>query len=178
MHDQWFLASEHIPDGLYLIEVLHSGKFITFTPERSTLVQQDQNVQNEAETQVFEIQHIGYRDYIIRHHLTGLILTVHNGSPSPCAPIILGRSMGVRTPYQTVNFERSSSQSDDFIIFLKHTRMVLDIDGGSQSSNARLLQFPQKKNNNLEQFTQRFRLHPIVDHTTQPTIIIPAEYIR
>lgn len=87
--------------------------------------------------------------------------------------------MGVRTPYQTVNFERSNNQSDDFIIFLKHTRMVLDIDGGSQSSNARLLQFPQKKTNNFEQLIQRFRLHPIVDRTNQqPTIIIPAEYFR
>ncbi|CAF0762208.1 unnamed protein product [Rotaria sp. Silwood1] len=179
MHDQWYLASERIPDGLYLIEVLHSGKYITFTPERSTLVQQDRNVQNEAETQVFEIQHIGYRDYIIRHHLTGLVLTVHNGSPSPCAPIVLCRSMGVRTPYQTVNFERSNNQSDDFIIFLKHTRMVLDIDGGSQSTNARLLQFPQKKNNNFEPSTQHFRLHQIVDCTNQqPTVIIPVEYFR
>jgi hypothetical protein len=86
--------------------------------------------------------------------------------------------MGLRTPYQTVNFERSTSHSDDFVIFLKHTRMVIDIDGGSQSSNARLLQFPQKKNNS-EQFHQRFRLHPIVDSTNQqPTIIIPAEFIR
>lgn len=87
--------------------------------------------------------------------------------------------MGVRTPYQTVNFERTNNQSDDFTIFLKHTRMVLDIDGGSQSSNARLLQFPQKKNNSSEQFTQRFRLHPIIDRTNQqPSVIIPAEYFR
>lgn len=179
MRDQWYFSSEHIPEGLYLIEALHSGKFITFTPERSTLVQQDQNLQNEGETQVFEIQHIGYRDYIIRHHLTGLILTVHNGSFSPCAPVVLGRSMGVRTTYQTVNFERSNNQSDDFIIFIKHTRMVLDIDSGSQSSNARLLQFPYKKNNNFDQFNQRFRLHPIVHHTNQQsTIIIPDEYFR
>jgi hypothetical protein len=45
MHDQWYLASEYIPDGLYLIEVVHSKKLITFTPERSTLVQQDRNPQ-------------------------------------------------------------------------------------------------------------------------------------
>jgi hypothetical protein len=87
--------------------------------------------------------------------------------------------MGIRTPYQTVNFERSNNQSDDFIIFLKHTRMVIDIDGGSQSSNARLLQFPQKKNNHLDQFNQRFRLHPYPDGTNQQsTIIIPAEFFR
>jgi hypothetical protein len=179
MHDQWYLASERIPDGLYLIEVVHSKKLITFTPERSTLVQQDRNPQNESETQVFEIQHIGYRDYIIRHHLTGLVLTVHNGSPSPCAPIVLCRSMGVRTPYQTVNFERSDNQSDDFLIFLKHTRMVIDIDGGSHSSNARLLQFPQKKNNSLDQPNQRFRLRPYIDPINQQsTIIIPTEFFR
>ncbi|CAF0717311.1 unnamed protein product [Adineta steineri] len=179
MHDQWYFASENIPDGLYLIESIHSGKFITFTPERSTLVQQDQNLQNDGETQVFEIQHIGYHDYVIRHHLTGLVLTVHNGSPTPCAPIVLCRSMGIRTPYQTVNFERSNNQSDDFIIYLKHTRMVIDIDGGSQSSNARLLQFPQKKNNSFEQLNQRFRLHPVVDRTSQQSpIIIPDEFFR
>jgi hypothetical protein len=87
--------------------------------------------------------------------------------------------MGIRAPYQTVNFERSNNQSDDFIIFLKHTRMVIDIDGGSQSSNARLLQFPQKKNNSFEQFNQRFRLHPIVDRTSQQsTIVIPTEFFR
>jgi len=145
MHDHWYLGSERIPDGLYLIEAIHSGKFITFTPERSTLVQQDQNLENDGETQVFEVQHIGYRDYIIRHHLTGLVLTVHNGSPSPCAPIVLCRYMGSRTPYQTVNFERSTSTNDDYIIFVKHSRMVIDIDNGSQSSNARLLQLPYKK---------------------------------
>ncbi|UJR35364.1 hypothetical protein I4U23_028121 [Adineta vaga] len=179
MHDQWYFASEHIPDGLYLIEAIHSHKFITFTPERSTLVQQDQNQQNDSETQVFEIQHIGYHDYIIRHHLTGLVLTVHNGSPTPCAPIVLCRSMGVRTPYQTVTFERANNQSDDYLIFLKHTRMVIDIDGGSQSSNARLLQFPQKKTNTFEQFNQRFRLHPFLDQTSsQSPIVIPSEYFR
>lgn len=159
--------------------------------------------QNEGETQVFEIQHIGYRDYIIRHHLTGLILTVHkwarkisiifnsriiysflfcyflfSGSSSPCAPIVLCRSMGVRTPYQTVNFERASHQSDDFLIFLKNSRMVIDVDGGSLSSNARLLQFPQKKNN-FDQPNQRFRLHPIIDRIAESqTVIIPAEFIR
>ena len=86
--------------------------------------------------------------------------------------------MGIRTPYQTVNFERSHPQSDDFLILLKHTRMVIDVDGGSQSSNARLLQFPQKKSN-FDQLHQRFRLHPIVDRTTEaPAIVIPAEFIR
>lgn len=179
MHDLWYLASEYIPDGLYLIEAVHSKKLITFTPERSTLVQQDRNSQHESETQVFEIQHIGYRDYIIRHHLTGLILTVHNGSPSPCAPIVLCRSMGVRTPFQTVNFERSDSESDDFIIFLKHTRMVIDIDGGSHSSNARLLQFPQKKISPHDQSSQRFRLRPYHIPNSQQTIVdIPREFFR
>ena len=86
--------------------------------------------------------------------------------------------MGLRIPYQTVNFERSHPQSDDFLIFVKHTRMVIDVDGGSQSSNARLLQFPQRKTN-FDQLHQRFRLHPIVDRTSDgPTIVIPAEYIR
>ncbi len=57
--------------------------------------------------------------------------------------------------------------------------MVIDIDGGSQNSNARLLQFPQKKNNSFEQFNQRFRLHPIVDRTSQQsTIDIPTEFFR
>ncbi|CAF2389897.1 unnamed protein product [Rotaria sp. Silwood2] len=178
MHDQWYLASEKIPEGSYLIEVLHSGKFITFTPERSTLVQQDRNIENEGESQIFEIQHIGYRDYIIRHRLTGLVLTVHNGSPAPCAPIVLCRFMGPRTPYQIVNFERSHEQSNDLILFIKHTRMVIDIDGGSQSSNARLLQFPQKKNS-FNQVNQRFRLHPIIDHHTQATTMaIPTEFFR
>jgi len=177
MHDQWYFASEQIPEGLYLIEAVHSGKFITFTPERSTLVQQEQNIDNESESQIFEIQHIGYRDYIIRHHLTGLVLTVHNGSPSPCAPIVLCRFLGNRTPYQTVNFERSNNQSNDFIIFIKHTRMVIDIDGGSQNSNARLLQFPQKKTN-FDQTNQRFRLHPVIDHNNHQQSTIPTEYIR
>ena len=88
--------------------------------------------------------------------------------------------MGVRTPYQTVNFERSDSQSDDFIIFLKHTRMVIDIDGGTHSSNARLLQFPQKKTNNLDQANQRFRLRPYIDpnHRQPPPVIIPTEFFR
>ncbi len=87
--------------------------------------------------------------------------------------------MGVNTPYQTVNFERSDNQSDDFIIFLKHTRMVIDIDGGSHSSNARLLQFPQKKTNPLEQPNQRFRLRPYIDPINeQPTIIIPTAFFR
>ena len=86
--------------------------------------------------------------------------------------------MGTRTPYQIVNFERSSHRSDDFLIFLKHTRMVVDVDGGSQNSNARLLQFPQKKTN-FDQPNQRFRLHPIVDRTSQQAmIVIPAEFIR
>lgn len=40
----WCFQSEYIPDGLYLIEAVHSNKFITFTPERSTLVQQEQNL--------------------------------------------------------------------------------------------------------------------------------------
>ncbi|CAF1323934.1 unnamed protein product [Rotaria sp. Silwood1] len=73
--------------------------------------------------------------------------------------------MGVRTPYKTVNFERSNNQSDDFIIFLKHKRMVIDIDG---------------KNNSFEQFNQHFRLHPYVDRTNnqQPIITIPAEFFR
>ena len=88
--------------------------------------------------------------------------------------------MGVGTPYQTVNFERSDSQSDDFIIFLKHTRMVIDIDGGTQSSNARLLQFPQKKTNNLDQPNQRFRLRPYIDSNNHqpPPILIPTEFFR
>ncbi|CAF1271315.1 unnamed protein product [Adineta steineri] len=178
MHDQWYFASEQIPEGLYLIEALQSGKFITFTPERSTLVQQDQNAENDNESQVFEIQHVGYRDFIIRHHLTGLVLTVHNASPSPCAPVVLSRYMGDRTPYQTVNFERSNNQSNDMIIFIKHTRMVIDIDGGSQSSNARLLQIPQKKNN-FDQTSQRFRLHPFINRRTQElTSTIPDEFFR
>ena len=87
--------------------------------------------------------------------------------------------MGVRTPYQTVTFERMNHQSDDYLIFLKHTRMVIDIDGGSQSSNARLLQFPQKKANTFEQFNQRFRLHHFPDQTSpQLSIPIPPEYFR
>ncbi|CAF0817733.1 unnamed protein product [Rotaria sordida] len=178
MHDQWYLASEKIPEGFYVIEALHSGKFITFSPERSTLIQQDRNFENNSESQIFEIQHIGYRDYIIRHRSTGLVLTVHNGSPAPCAPIVLYRYMGPRTPYQIVNFERSNDQSNDLILFIKHTRMVIDIDGGSHSSNARLLQFPQKKNN-FNQINQRFRLHPIIDYHTQSTrITIPTEFFR
>jgi hypothetical protein len=97
-----------------------------------------------------------------------------SGSPTPCAPIVLCRYLGARTPYQTVNFERSNNQSNDLIIFIKHTRMVIDIDGGSQHSNARLLQFPQKKTN-LDQLNQRFRLHPIVN---QQQSTIPPEYFR
>ena len=65
----------------------------------------------------------------------------------------------------------------DLIIFLKHTRMVIDIDGGSQSSNARLLQFPQKKNN-FDQTNQRFRLHPVIDSNSIKQSTIPVEYIR
>lgn len=177
MHDQWYFSSEKIPEGLYLIEAIHSGKFITFSPERSTLVQQEQNTENQSESQLFEIQHVGYRDYIIRHHLTGLVLTVHNGSPTPCAPIVLCRYLGRRTPYQTVNFERAHSQTNDLLIFVKHTRMVIDIDGGSQNSNARLLQFPQKKTN-FDQSNQRFRLHPISDQTSERQSSIPTEYFR
>lgn len=102
-----------------------------------------------------------------------------SGSPSPCAPIVLCRSMGVRTPYQTVNFERSNEQLDQFIIFLKHTRMVIDVDGGSHSSNARLLQFPQKKTNSFDQPNQCFRLQPYIDRTnSQSTIVIPNEFFR
>ncbi len=52
--------------------------------------------------------------------------------------------------------------------------MVIDIDGGSQNSNARLLQFPQKKTN-FDQTHQRFRLHPIID---QQQSTIPAEYFH
>lgn len=101
-----------------------------------------------------------------------------SGSIAQSAPIVLCRSMGVRVPYQTVNFERSQPDSDDYIIFLKHTRMVIDVDGGSQSSNARLLQFPQRKTS-FDQLHQRFRLHRIVDRTNQaPTIVIPADFIR
>jgi hypothetical protein len=86
--------------------------------------------------------------------------------------------MGLGTGYQTVNFERSHHQADDFLIFLKHNRMVIDVDGGSQSSNARLLQFPQKKNN-FDQAHQRFRLHPIIDRISESSNIrIPAEFIR
>jgi len=87
--------------------------------------------------------------------------------------------MGVRTPFQTVNFERSDSESDDFIIFLKHTRMVIDIDGGSHSSNARLLQFPQKKISPHDQSSQRFRLRPYHIPNSQQTIVdIPREFFR
>ena len=93
-----------------------------------------------------------------------------SGSPTPCAPIVLCRYLGARIPYQTVNFERSN----DLIIFIKHTRMVFDIDSGSQHSNARLLQFPQKKTN-LDPTNQRFRLHPIAD-PQQSTV--PPEYFR
>ncbi|CAF0875955.1 unnamed protein product [Adineta ricciae] len=178
MHDQWYFGSEQIPDGLYLIEVLQSGKFVTFSPERSTLVQQDQNLENDGESQIFEIQHIGYRDFIIRHHVTGFVLTVHNGSPSPCAPVVLCRYLGARTPYQTVNFERSNDQSNDMLIYIKHTRMVLDIDGGSQNSNARLLQVPLKKHN-ADQTAQRFRLHRVSEKISQQlTPTIPTEFFR
>ena len=100
-----------------------------------------------------------------------------SGSPTPCAPIVLYRYLGARTPYQTVNFERANLQSNDVIIFIKHTRMVIDIDGGSQNSNARLLQFPQKKSN-FDQGNQRFRLHPIVDQRQEEQISIPKEYFR
>lgn len=56
--------------------------------------------------------------------------------------------------------------------------MVVDIDGGSQSSNARVLQFPQKKNN-FNQPNQRFRLHPVVDRQVQQTAInIPPDFFR
>ncbi len=55
--------------------------------------------------------------------------------------------------------------------------MVIDIDGGSQNSNARLLQFPQKKTN-FDQNHQRFRLHPINDHNNQQQSTIPDEYFR
>jgi hypothetical protein len=84
--------------------------------------------------------------------------------------------MGSRTPYQTVNFERSNNQTHDMLIFLKHTRMVIDVDGGSHSSNARLLQFPQKKTN-FDQTNQRFRLHPVIDNNTKQSTV-PAEYFR
>ena len=61
---------------------------------------------------------------------------------------------------------------------MKHTRMVMDIDGGSPSSNARLLQFPQKKNN-IDQPIQRFRLHPVVDQSVHGSaVVIPSEFIR
>lgn len=101
-----------------------------------------------------------------------------SGSPSPCAPIVLCRYMGARTPYQTVNFERTNSPSNDMLIFVKHTRMVIDIDGGSQNSNARLLQVPHKKHI-VDQTMQRFRLHPIGAQLAQqlsPTV--PAEFFR
>jgi len=55
--------------------------------------------------------------------------------------------------------------------------MVIDIDGGSQNSNARLLQFPQKKTN-FDQTNQRFRLHPIIDRNNRQQSTIPAEYFR
>ena len=56
--------------------------------------------------------------------------------------------------------------------------MVLDIDGGSQNSNARLLQFPQKKNS-FGPANQRFRLHPIANQTSQQQqSYIPPEYFR
>ncbi len=55
--------------------------------------------------------------------------------------------------------------------------MVIDIDGGSQNSNARLLQFPQKKTN-LDQINQRFRLHPIIDRYNQQQTSVPSEYFR
>lgn len=74
-----------------------------------------------------------------------------------------------------MNFERVNNQSNDLIMLIKHTRMVVDIDGGSLNSNARLLQYPQKKNN-FEQVNQRFRLRPIID--SQQEISIPAGYIR
>ena len=48
-----FVKSEEIPEGLYLIEAVHSGKFITFSPDRSTLVQQDQNTEVSEEDRVF-----------------------------------------------------------------------------------------------------------------------------
>lgn len=35
--------SEKIVEGFYRIEIVHSGQFLTATPERSTLVQQDEN---------------------------------------------------------------------------------------------------------------------------------------
>ena len=41
-------------------------------------------------------------------------------------------------PNQTVNFERSNNQSDGSIIFIKHNRMVVDVDGRSQNSNVYL----------------------------------------
>ncbi|UJR10523.1 hypothetical protein I4U23_014726 [Adineta vaga] len=160
MHDQWYFASEQILE------------------DRSTLVQQDQNLENNGESQIFEIQHIGYRDFIIRHHLTGLVLTIHNGSPSPCAPVVLCRYMGTRTPYQTVNFERSNDQSNDMLIFVKHTRMVIDVDGGSQNSNARLLQTPLKKHN-VDHISQHFRLHRVNERIQQQiTPTIPEEFFR
>lgn len=91
---------------------------------------------------------------------------------------MLGRYLGPRTPYQIVNFERSNEQSNDFIIFVKHTRMVIDVDGGSQNSNARILQFPHKKNH-FTQTNQRFRLHRVIDHRMQQEMHnIPAEFFR
>ena len=35
--------SEKITEGFYRIEIVHSGQFLTATPERSTLVQQEEN---------------------------------------------------------------------------------------------------------------------------------------
>lgn len=92
-----------------------------------------------------------------------------SASPSPCAPIVLHRYLGRGTPSQIVNFERMNDRSDDYYIFLKHTRMVMDIDAGSRNPNARLLQYPLKQHL-PNQPNQCFRLHRIVDHSQRMAI--------
>lgn len=114
----------------------------------------------------------------LNHPFQFVVFFFPSGSPSPCAPIVLGRPLNDVTPYQTVNFERPDHQSTDWLIFLKHTRMVIDIDGGSLSSNARLVQYPQKRSSH-DLSHQRFRLHPVADRRLQGSRqSIPRDFIR
>ncbi|CAF0724499.1 unnamed protein product [Didymodactylos carnosus] len=147
--------SEFIPDGLYSFEAVHSLKFLTYSPERSTIVQQAPS-STDNESQYFYIQHIGYNDYIIREYRTGYVFSVQHGSLHQNAPIILNRFTDKNTLYQIFNFELANPTTNEYFIFVKHTRMVLDIEGENQNSFAKLTQNSQHKKAN-----QRFILHRI-----------------
>ncbi|CAF1127787.1 unnamed protein product, partial [Didymodactylos carnosus] len=163
--------SEFISDGLYAIEAVHSSKFLTHSAERSIIVQQTQSL-TDSESQCFYIQHIGYNDYIIQEYRTGYMLSVQHGSLHQNAPIVLNRFVDRNTLCQIFNFELAKPKTNEYFIFVKHTRMVFDIEDGNQNSYAKLIQYSQHKKAN-----QRFIFHR-VNRPTNSLIAIPLEYIR